>query len=165
MSELIRTGPSINKGRSKQDYSTPWSFIKAVENRFGKLDFDLAACYENKKAARFYAAESLEQDWTKLEGNLWLNPPFGVIGPWAKKCADTANNFTAFTGKILLLTPASVGSNWFADYVDNRARVYFLRPRLTFEGADDPFPKDLVLSVYGMGFLKTGYECWRWDTP
>jgi hypothetical protein len=32
-----RKMPEQKPGRSKQDYGTPWDFIKAVEARFGKL--------------------------------------------------------------------------------------------------------------------------------
>jgi len=47
-----RTGPSIARGSSKQDYATPRSFIAAVEKRFGPLSWDLAAHRENKVTGR-----------------------------------------------------------------------------------------------------------------
>lgn len=160
--EMTRTGPSINKGKSKQDYGTPMAFIRAVEQRFGPLAFDLAASAENRKAHDYYdeAADSLAQDWTRLEGNLWLNPPFANIAVWAEKCALTSLRRRGF---ILFLTPASVGANWFADHVHRKALVLGLSPRLTFEGTSDPYPKDLILSVYGYG--ATGFDTWRWDAP
>lgn len=157
--ETERTGPSINKGRSKQDYGTPWEFIRAVVHRFGLLHWDLAASEENRKADSFFceADDSLAQDWTRLDGNLWLNPPFANIAPWAEKCALAA---TRRRGFILFLTPASVGANWFADHVHRRALVLGLSPRLTFEGTTDPYPKDLILSVFGYGV--SGFDTWRW---
>ena len=171
MNELIRTGPSINKGKSRQDYATPIEFIYAVTNRFGPITFDLASSSDNYKGPEgclfTESDDSLSQDWTKLKGNLWCNPPYGVIGPWARKCAQsiTEDEDGWISRRIFLLTPASVGSNWFAEYVHNRALVLFLRPRLTFEGADDPYPKDLLLAVYGLKTFPSGYQCWRWDTP
>jgi hypothetical protein len=33
-----------------------------------------------------------------------------------------------------MLTPASVGSEWFNDFVKESAHVLALRPRMTFEG-------------------------------
>jgi phage N-6-adenine-methyltransferase len=157
--EPVRTGPSVNKGRSKQDYGTPWEFIRSVVRRFGQLHFDLAASEDNRKADRFYteADDSLAQDWTRLEGNLWLNPPFANIAPWAEKCALSSAHRNGF---ILFLTPASVGANWFADHVHRKALVLGLSPRLTFEGTTDPYPKDLILSVFGYGF--NGFDTWRW---
>lgn len=41
--------PIQKPGRSKQDYGTPWEFIRAVERRWGKLHVDLAAHSENAK--------------------------------------------------------------------------------------------------------------------
>ena len=158
--------PAQKPGKSKQDYSTPKDFIDAVEKLFGPLAWDLACGETNNKAPNFYTEEddSLSQDWTKLEGNLWLNPPFGKIAPWAKKCASSIS-----CGKrILLLTPASVGSNWFRDYVYDKAlTVFALNPRLSFDGKA-PFPKDCILSIYsekddeyGMGNT-LGFKIWTW---
>ena len=46
--------------------------------------------------------------------------------------------------------------------------VLGLSPRLTFDGMApnpktgrvDGYPKDLMLSVFGMGL--NGFDCWRW---
>ncbi len=38
--------------------------------------------------------------------------------------------------------------------------VLGLSPRLTFEGTKDPYPKDLMLSVFGYGM--NGFDTWRW---
>lgn len=165
MNEVMRTGPSINKGKSKQDYGTPISFICAVEDRFGPLVHDLACTNANAKAPSGYYLDggwdALKEPWAfqHPRGNLWLNPPFADIAPWAEKCAAESNRH----GLIFLLTPASIGSNWFANHVNGKAMVLGLAPRLTFEGTNDPYPKDLMLSVFGMG-LK-GFDVWRWDAP
>ena len=155
------TMPEQKPGRSKQDYATPRELIDAVEARFRRLDWDLAASAENRKAAQFFsvAQNSLGQDWTKLKGNLWLNPPFADIAPWAAKCEASTGEGRGEGRRIFLLTPASVGSNWFAEHVFGKACVIALRPRLTFVGATDPYPKDLILSVFGR---HPGFELWRW---
>jgi phage N-6-adenine-methyltransferase len=159
----IVTGASLNRGRSKQDYGTPWEFIRAVERRFGPLVADLACTRANAKAPTgFYfdaGFDALDRLWAETfpDGNLWLNPPFANIDPWAEKCAaESANR----RGLILLLTPASIGTDWFARHVHRNAMVLGLAPRLTFEGTTDPYPKDLMLSVFGMGM--SGFDCWRW---
>jgi phage N-6-adenine-methyltransferase len=155
-----RTGPTIQRGRSKQDYGTPGEFIRAVEKRFGKIEFDLAASPENAKAERFYNGEvedALKYAWGNIGGNLWLNPPFADIEPWAAKCAE---HWERRDGFILFLTPASIGSNWFESHVRRHAYVLGLSPRMTFEGTTDPYPKDLMLSVYGFGLH--GFGTWRW---
>lgn len=162
MDEVQRTGPSVRRGRSKQDYGTPWEFIRACEKRFGPLVADLACTRENMKAPSglfFGEHNSLIADWSGRfpTGVLWLNPPFDDIAQWAAKCTVEAS---MRHGLILFLTPASIGTDWFAEYVNRRAVVLGLSPRLTFEGADDPYPKDLMLSVYGYGLA--GFDTWRW---
>jgi phage N-6-adenine-methyltransferase len=154
----MTTGASFARGSSRQDYATPRDFISAVERRFGPLSVDLAASSENTKAPIYLTVgqDSLSADWTRHFGNLWLNPPFANIAPWAAKCA--APHTPRFFRRILFLVPASVGANWFADHVAPHARIYFLVGRLCFDGRA-PFPKDCCLAVYGE---PVGVEWWRW---
>ncbi len=160
-SENRKSGAALNRGGSKQDYQTPVEFIRAVESRFGALDFDLAATQENKITPRYFGPgsplgeDSIKQDWHKLSGILWLNPPYADIGLWARKCKQEAK----LGARIRFLVPASVGSNWFWDYVEPAARVYALQPRLSFDGKN-PYPKDLILAVYDV--YQTGLYRWRW---
>lgn len=145
----------MNRHRSNQGYATPPNFVRACEELFGRrVVWDLAASEANTKADRWYdeAMNSLLQPWHRINapgGMLWLNPPFDNIAPWAEKCATES----ALPGcpPILLLTPASIGSNWFRDHVFVQARVIALNGRIQFVGASDPYPKDLILSVYGLG--------------
>lgn len=156
--------PKQKPGRSKQDYGTPMAFIRACEKRFGRIVCDLAATEQNRKAPRHYGSDngqdSLLMNWSKIDptGTLWLNPPFANIGEWAAKCAYESVRRRGF---LLLLTPASIGTDWFGKHVAPFATVLGLAPRLTFEGTTDPYPKDLMLSVYGYGFV--GFGTWRWD--
>lgn len=159
--DLIRTGASFARGKSKQDYATPWGFIRACEKTYGPITFDLAASAENSKAPadHFFDKEddSLIQPWHTIPGILWLNPPFDRIAPWADKCFRES----LLGAKIFFLTPASVGSNWFRDHVHRRAMVLALNGRITFEGAKDPYPKDCILSVYGIE--RPGFDVWDWQ--
>jgi phage N-6-adenine-methyltransferase len=154
-----KTGAGLARHRSKQDIGTPGIFISAVEARFGELDCDLAANKHNTKCDRFISEEqnSLAFDWSTLQGNLWLNPPFGNIEPWAKKCAERKND----PRWTLLLVPAAVGANWFQQHVVPNAHVIELNDRITFVGSKTGYPKDLVLCVFGFGM--TGRSWWHWD--
>lgn len=160
-----KTGASLNRGGSKQDYQTPGNFMAAVQKRFGKVIFDLAAHAGNHQHANYFtlADDSLEQNWSNIDdeggGLLWLNPPFDNIRPWAAKCALESKRVGA--PRIALLVPASIGSNWFAESVYPFASVYALRPRLMFVGASDPYPKDCILCIYA-GESKPCFECWKW---
>jgi site-specific DNA-methyltransferase (adenine-specific) len=161
MSEAARKMPV-----SIQNYGTPEVFLLAVRRRFVVYDFayDLAAETENAKAEHFFCEEedSLAQDWTKIDGDLWLNPPFGNISPWAAKCADYGRRGT---GRLFFLTPASVGANWFAEHiwtscVSGQAMVYALQGRLSFDGKA-PYPKDCMLTVWAPG-RTSGFDVWDW---
>jgi DNA N-6-adenine-methyltransferase (Dam) len=182
MKKGLRVMPAQKPGRSKQDYSTPPAFLDAVRKRFGfkQFDWDLAATKENAVdnlgGSRCYFGpdhrvvgyrDALASDWFRLRGNLWLNPEFADIGPWAAKCNAVAwyeseeskrGPGPAGDRVIYFLVPASVGSNWFAEHVDKKALVLFPSPRLSFDGKN-PYPKDVLMACYG---LKPGYACWRW---
>lgn len=167
---LVRTMPAQKPGKSKQDYATPWPFIRALEARFGKIELDLAATKDNTKAPLWITPEqdSLSMDWNAPNFTsarlAFLNPPFGSIAPWARKCAEAERL------RILFLVPASVGSNWWAQHVHGQADlVLFVRPRLSFDGKNS-FPKDCAVAVYNfesvhmdvIGRSRTRYECWNY---
>ena len=154
--------PEQKPGRSVQEVGTPPEFLRAAVARFGQLVWDLAANESNHVTPDWFGPGSPQNDdsfahsWGGLpNGVMWLNPPYGDIAPWAKRCAEVGNNWR----RIAFLVPASVGSNWFAEHVAGKALVLFLRPRLTFVGHTQCYPKDLILAMYGE---KPGYECWRW---
>lgn len=158
--QSLPRGASFNRGKSKQDYSTPKNFRDAVVAKFGFPTFDLAANAHNFFApsdSEYFgvAANSLIEDWSSLRGLLWLNCPFGNIEPWAAKCREESKK----GARILFLVPASVGSNWFSLHVHTHAFVHFLNPRLSFDGKNS-FPKDCMLAEYGIPII--GYDVWRW---
>ncbi len=153
------TEPRQKRGRSRQDVGTPWEFIHAVEARWGKLDVDLAANEDNAKARILLTpeADSLSVPWSRCFNGMlaWLNPPFARCDLWAAKCREEAS-----TMRIIMLTPASVSTEWFADHVHRHALVLAVRPRITFVGEPAPFPKDLMLTLWNFG--ETGFDTWRW---
>lgn len=156
--------PVQKPGKSKQDYGTPWEFIHAVQRQFGRLDVDLAARSDNAKAPAFVTPEqnALTVSWSdRFTGKLgWLNPEFARLDLWAAKCRIESAQGPERPFRVIMLSPASVGTEWFAEHVHGIAYVLAVRPRLTFEGCVDPYPKDLMLSLYGFG--KVGFNTWRW---
>lgn len=156
--------PKQKPGKSKQDYGTPCPFLNAVKQVYGPIVWDLAASDHNHKCDNYFTEKhnSLTRPWWAISsqnphGWLWLNPPFARIEPWAKKCYEESQA----GANIIMLTPASVGSNWFAKYCHDKCNVVFLRPRLTFEGAKDPYPKDCMLTIWQKNSTP-GYSIWDW---
>lgn len=154
---------------SEQIVCTPRDLLDAVEARFGEMDFDLAATVENCVAPRFVedrlsfygpgstlAEDSLLADWSNRDGNLWLNPPFAKLAPWARKCAETPTGHGM--RRIFLIVPLCT-ANWACDYVHGKALVLGLAPRVKFVGHSTAFPKDMMLACYG---LEPGFGVWRW---
>ena len=159
------TGAAFNRNGSCQSYQTPPEFLAVVADRFGRIDWDLAAHDRNAVCPRYlgpgsmFAEDSLEADWPAIIGPrsvAWLNPPFADIRPWAAKCARLSER----GGWTLLLVPASVGTNWWSEIVHYQGFAFWLSPRLRFVGCADPYPKDLALVAYGYGV--TGAGPWRW---
>lgn len=164
--------PKQKPGRSKQDYGTPDDFLAAVRRRFlpteygADFDIDLAATRDfdsmtdNAVCQRCYTEHdnALVQPWKIGDGWNWLNPPFARIEPWVRRAYEQMCVEHAST---LVLVPAGVGSNWWRDWVDYKARVLLLNGRLTFKGETMPYPKDCALLVYDR-YTAPGYEVWDW---
>lgn len=162
--------PAQKPGRSRQDYATPPELLTALKRRLGIEDFtiDLAATEVNAVAPVWVSgADDALQEWNwHNPGWSWLNPPFAHIAPWVEKA--WASSIPTYglglpisAASIAMLVPASVGSNWWATWVDGKAHILFLRPRLTFVGARDPYPKDCAILLYTPQ-QTAGYECWNW---
>jgi hypothetical protein len=158
--------PKQKPHKSKQDVQTPQDLLDAIKRDFGvrTWTWDLAANEKNTVSPNWFGPggaqpDSLAVDWRQLDGDLWLNPEFGNIDPWAEKCADTWKELRD-GARIFLLTPASVGSNWFDDHVFGIAHVVALAPRVIFCGHSAPYPKDLVCSVFSR--VTGGFSTWRW---
>lgn len=158
---------------SKQDHATPPVFLGAVQQQFGcKLVLDLAATAANRKCGRFLSieADSLKQNWKSLlesgdesekffsEGDAaWLNPPFRGVDPWVEKCKEESANGC----RIVSLTLASMGTGWYQNHVEGRGLSLILRKRMVFLGQKDPFPKELMLTLWGFGLSGLAF----WDPP
>ena len=120
---------------------------------------DIAASHENSVAPICFTEDDSAFDKTWNFGGKWgfCNPPFGNIRPWVKKAFEETTN----GAMIAMLVPASVGANWWLDYVDYKAYTYFLNGRLTFVGETTPYPKDCALLLWAP-FLYGGYHTWNW---
>ena len=147
--------------KGSQVESTPSDFFSALENRFGKMKVDLAADSFNAKCNIFISKylDSLDCDWWRHKGNLWLNPPFRHIEPWVKK----AYTERTVENQIFVLIPSSLCTNWYRDWVDNKCMVHLLQGRLKFDGHSTIYPKELMLLQYKVGIRGMGFWDWKLD--
>ncbi len=162
---MSRTMPRQKPGKSETIVETPWSFVRKV-CRYLKIDeftIDLAALPDNTKADIFVDAsyeDSLKLSWHGYLSSrqwAWLNPPYDKIAPWVEK----AGQEMLLGASIAMLVPASVGSNWWRDWVHGKALVKLLNGRIQFVGHKTGYPKDLALLLYSPN-RDPGYETWRW---
>jgi phage N-6-adenine-methyltransferase len=160
---MARSMPAQKPGESKQDYQTPPEFLDAVQRRFGPIRVDLAAHERNHVVPTYYGPgspfgeDAFKADWSMHGGVLWLNPPFGNVEPFAKKCREDG----ARGARVTMLIPAAVGTDYFAQHIHRHALILGLSPRITFVGESDPFIKDLILCAYGP-WVAPGFDVWRW---
>lgn len=171
--------PKQKPGKSKQDYGTPDDFLAAALDllEIETFDMDLACRKDNqiqpsRRGMHFPKHDSLVERWPMCYAGLWhfLNPEFRLISKFVAKCW----RFAKQGGRVAVLVPAGVGSNWYAEHVNGKAFVYFLNGRLIFKGTPinprtgkpDAYPKDCMLILYGLrdadGKLITGNDVWRW---
>lgn len=157
--------PRQDRNNSKQDYSTPATFIRAVHTRLRikRFNFDFAADATNRKASNYWskadnALAKTPEEWAAKvrDGWGWLNPEFKDIAAWSRKCAEAEDA----GAHIAFLVPASVGSNWFVDDVHHRALVLALNGRLDFI-PNSVFPKDCMLCLFGPT-ISPGFDVWYW---
>ncbi len=149
--------------KGEQVVGTPDNFLSAVHRRFGALTWDLATDGANEISGvdGFFTEEqdALTQEWPSYGIN-WLNPPFRMISKFFEKAILEADRgATTFA-----LVPASIGSKWYRDLVDGKALVIPLGPkRLTFKTHDKPYPKDLMLVIYGFHGITGMQRTWDWS--
>ncbi|MDX1371509.1 MAG: DNA N-6-adenine-methyltransferase, partial [Nitrososphaeraceae archaeon] len=100
--------------------------------------------------------------WTKLigKGLGWLNPEYQDILPWIYKARRTGEE----GGKLLVLSPGGIATNWYRDHVHKKAMVLALNGAVQFEDDNgirkQNYPTSLIISMFGFGF--SGFDVWSW---
>lgn len=133
----------------KNYWETPQDFFDELDVVY-HFNWDLAASDLNHKTANYFTEQddSLAQNWGGLEGNLFLNPPYGrAIKDWVKKASETKLQPNQY---LVMLIPSRTDTAYFHDYIFGKAEIKFLRGRLKFElngQSKDaaPFPSALVI--------------------
>ncbi len=146
---------------------TPKRFVHAMVQKFGPIEWDLAANAEHTVAPNFFdiQQDSLAQDWTKCTGLKYCNMPFDRIGPWVEKAHEWKEKLFPIgdAKSLLLLVPGSIDSNWWEEHVHEHCFEWRLKGRVPFY-PDKPkwgFPKPLVLLEYHP-CVQPGVGYWDW---
>ena len=130
---------------NKKDYGTPQVLFDNLNKRYG-FTLDAAASDENAKLPKYFTSEDngLEKSW---EGErVFCNPPYGIKEnrQWiAKGYSESQKDALP---KVFLIA-ARTDSQFFADYCSMASNIYFIKGRLTFEGANDAagFPSAIIV--------------------
>ena len=108
-------------------FGTPQWLFDTLNKEF-EFSWDLACNDDNKKCENGYTEndDSLKQDWHKLDGWLWLNPPYSPLKPWIVK----AQAETKLGAKIVMLCPPIVTTKYFSEWLPSEIR--FIVGRVPF---------------------------------
>lgn len=112
--------------KRRQDWQTPGWLFERLDKRYG-FTVDAAATKRTAKLPRYWTPtdDGLVQPW---EGErVFCNPPFGSIGPWVRKAAESA----AFS---VLIVPVRTETPWWCEWVlPHASEIVFVRGRLHFD--------------------------------
>jgi hypothetical protein len=165
------SGPNSKTQQGLQGYRTPPEFLERVKRRLGVEHFvwDLACtpadCVSEAGGYTHPECDALTEDWSVIKRGaggaiIWLNPPFAQAGAFARKCAESGATIAA-------LVPVALGTNWWRQYVHERAVVLGVG-RVRFNLPDGtPMPtainRDVALLVYAdhPGFV-CGLQAGSW---
>lgn len=141
MADLAATQTS-----NKDEWMTPWWFVKLLESEFGEIDLDPCASLGFGKAKKYFteAENGLLKPWF---GTVFCNPPYSQISKWATKAFMEADMGNA---TVLFLCAARTDTRWWWNSV-RHAEVRFIKGRIKFEewgkekAVGAPFPSALVV--------------------
>lgn len=137
-------GYMLRSGRN--DWRTPDEILALVRKALGgQIDLDPCAASDfTGFALQNYAIEDdgLDRAWW---GRVYVNPPFGALDEWAKKCAEEGQQGC----EILLLLPARTDTRYWHQYIGAAQAVCFLRGRVRFVGAPGPCPFPVAIAYWG----------------
>jgi site-specific DNA-methyltransferase (adenine-specific) len=142
----------------RTDWETPQDLFNELNEEF-HFTLDVCATEENKKCERYFSKKinGLTEDWF---GTCFMNPPYGrEIIDWVKKAHDEVDlsktmretksdiDKRVLTTCVVGLLPARTDTQWFHDYIYNKAEIRFLKGRVRFVGAkySAPFPSMICI--------------------
>lgn len=127
-----------------EEWETPQDLFDQLNAQFS-FTLDAAATAENAKCEEFLTREDdALAESTNWPGTVWLNPPYGRgLYSWIEKAWWECMGGST----VVMLLPSRTDTQWFHDFIYNKAEVIFLRGRLKFSGNKNaaPFPSMIVV--------------------
>lgn len=120
-------------GKVTEEWYTPSDIIERARRVLGTIELDPASSDEAQaivQAERYYTAgtNGLDKEWS---GKVWLNPPYGGLGP---KFMDKLWT-SVLVKEYVLLTNSFTNSRWWPTLVDDATLVCFVRRPIEFHKA------------------------------
>lgn len=131
---------------SKTDqWATPQDFFDKLNEEF---HFTLDPCADefNHKCDKFFSEKEngLVQDWSGE--TVFCNPPYGrETKKWVQKCFQEVHE--GGCPCAVMLIPSRTDTQWFHQYIQQKAEVRFVKGRLKFGDSKNsaPFPSMVVI--------------------
>lgn len=129
-------------GKGDPERETPRHIFDHYERQF-HLTLDVAATAKNAKCKQFYTKrqDGLKQPW---HGNVWLNPPYDNIGPWAAKAWEYSSTGE---GIVVALLPIWPGTAWYQKHAIH-GHMRQLTSRISFVGSTANAPFDCMIVIW-----------------
>jgi site-specific DNA-methyltransferase (adenine-specific) len=116
----------------KQDWTTPKYLYDELNDEF-HFDFDPCPCNPT--------FDGLEIDWGNCN---FVNPPYNKIKLWIRKgYEEWAKGKT-----IVFLIPARTDTQWFHEYIYNKAEIRFIKGRIKFGDGKGSAPFPSMICIY-----------------
>ena len=130
----------------RDDWETPKDLFRKLDEEF-HFTLDPCATPQTAKCKKFYTKndDGLRQSWAGEV--VFMNPPYGrQIAKWIKKAWEESKKGAT----VVALLPARTDTNWFHDYILNKAEIRFIRGRVYFRQDGErvdraPFPSIIVI--------------------
>lgn len=140
-----RRGGAILAG-GKDDWATPWKFVRGVESWFGAFSLDVCAEPNTTKAPWFYteADNGLVQRW---DGRWWCNPPWGRghIEAWVARAIEAIVDPDS---RGCMLLPHKSEQPFWRHIEEHADTILEVEGRQRFVGAESGITTPTVLVVW-----------------
>ena len=114
-------------------FETPQWLFDSLNVEFD-FQCDLACNSDNAKVSKCFTEkdDSLTQNWHKIDGWLWLNPPYSPLKPWIVKSQQE----NAKGAKIVVLCPPIITSRYFQNHLPSEIRFIVGRVPFLLNGVE-----------------------------